>query len=127
MTEKKLETTVDRVYQGVYQAISKRSLRPGMKLGDASLAELFNVSRTSVRAALRRMSASTVRASAICGRAESSTRSARVRAAVNLSTSDFGRVGDFAVASSDESPASGETSDSTARSLRMIDLYSSAV
>ena len=45
MTEKKLETTVDRVYQGVYEAISKRSLRPGMKLGEASLAELFNVSR----------------------------------------------------------------------------------
>jgi len=54
MTEKKLETTVDRVYQGVYQAISKRSLRPGMKLGEASLAALFNFhagagSRTSRR------------------------------------------------------------------------------
>lgn len=55
MTEKKLETTVDRVYQGVYEAISKRSLRPGMKLGEASLAELFNVSRTSVRAALKQL------------------------------------------------------------------------
>ncbi|MNF54059.1 Bacterial regulatory protein, gntR family [compost metagenome] len=49
MADKKLETTVDRVYQGVYQAISNRSLRPGMKLGEASLAELFNVSRTSSR------------------------------------------------------------------------------
>ena len=57
MTEKKLETTVDRVYQGVYEAISKRSLRPGMKLGEASLAELFNVSRTSVRAALKQLEA----------------------------------------------------------------------
>ncbi|MCF5703759.1 GntR family transcriptional regulator [Pseudomonas syringae] len=57
MTEKKPETTVDRVYQGVYEAISKRSLRPGMKLGEASLAELFNVSRTSVRAALKQLEA----------------------------------------------------------------------
>ncbi|WP_339462565.1 GntR family transcriptional regulator [Pseudomonas sp. EA_105y_Pfl2_R69] len=57
MADKKLETTVDRVYQGVYQAISKRSLRPGMKLGEASLAELFNVSRTSVRAALKQLEA----------------------------------------------------------------------
>ena len=57
MAEKKLETTVDRVYQGVYEAISKRSLRPGMKLGEASLAELFNVSRTSVRAALKQLEA----------------------------------------------------------------------
>ncbi|MFP3518054.1 GntR family transcriptional regulator [Pseudomonas sp. SIMBA_077] len=57
MTDKKLETTVDRVYQGVYEAISKRSLRPGMKLGEASLAELFNVSRTSVRAALKQLEA----------------------------------------------------------------------
>jgi len=55
MAEKKLETTVDRVYQGVYEAISKRSLRPGMKLGEASLAELFNVSRTSVRAGVKRL------------------------------------------------------------------------
>ena len=57
MVEKKLETTVDRVYQGVYEAISKRSLRPGMKLGEASLAQLFNVSRTSVRAALKQLEA----------------------------------------------------------------------
>ena len=57
MSDKKLETTVDRVYQGVYQAISKRSLRPGMKLGEAALAELFNVSRTSVRAALKQLEA----------------------------------------------------------------------
>ncbi|MDH4653386.1 GntR family transcriptional regulator [Pseudomonas sp. JS3066] len=57
MADKKLETTVDRVYQGVYQAISNRSLRPGMKLGEASLAELFNVSRTSVRAALKQLEA----------------------------------------------------------------------
>ncbi|UVJ45187.1 GntR family transcriptional regulator [Pseudomonas sp. LS1212] len=57
MTEKKLETTVDRVYQGVYEAISKRTLRPGMKLGETSLAELFNVSRTSVRAALKQLEA----------------------------------------------------------------------
>ncbi|VVP82513.1 hypothetical protein PS918_02437 [Pseudomonas fluorescens] len=57
MAEKKLETTVDRVYQGVYEAISKHTLRPGMKLGEASLAELFNVSRTSVRAALKQLEA----------------------------------------------------------------------
>lgn len=57
MTDKKPETTVDRVYQGVYEAICKRSLRPGMKLGEASLAELFNVSRTSVRAALKQLEA----------------------------------------------------------------------
>ncbi|ERI49918.1 GntR family transcriptional regulator [Pseudomonas sp. EGD-AK9] len=57
MTDKKLETMVDRVYQGVYQAISKRSLRPGMKLGEASLAGLFGVSRTSVRAALKQLEA----------------------------------------------------------------------
>ena len=57
MAEKKLETTVDRVYQGVYEAISKRTLRPGMKLGESSLAELFNVSRTSVRAALKQLEA----------------------------------------------------------------------
>ena len=55
MADKKLETTVDRVYQGVYLAISKHTLRPGMKLGEASLAELFNVSRTSVRAALKQL------------------------------------------------------------------------
>jgi DNA-binding GntR family transcriptional regulator len=57
MADKKLETTVDRVYQGVYLAISKHTLRPGMKLGEASLAELFNVSRTSVRAALKQLEA----------------------------------------------------------------------
>ena len=57
MADKKLETTVDRVYQGVYEAIRKRSLRPGMKLGEASLADLFNVSRTSVRAALKQLEA----------------------------------------------------------------------
>ncbi|RJG11040.1 GntR family transcriptional regulator [Pseudomonas cavernicola] len=57
MAEKNPETTVARVYQGVYEAISKRSLRPGMKLGEASLADLFQVSRTSVRAALKQLEA----------------------------------------------------------------------
>ncbi|MCP8465379.1 GntR family transcriptional regulator [Pseudomonas sp. ZM23] len=57
MTEKHPESTVERVYQGVYEAISKRSLRPGMKLGEAALAELFKVSRTSVRAALKQLEA----------------------------------------------------------------------
>ncbi|MNZ67789.1 HTH-type transcriptional regulator LutR [compost metagenome] len=57
MTEKHPESTVERVYQGVYEAIIKRSLRPGMKLGEASLAELFKVSRTSVRAALKQLEA----------------------------------------------------------------------
>lgn len=57
MTDKHPESTVERVYQGVYEAISKRSLRPGMKLGEAALAELFKVSRTSVRAALKQLEA----------------------------------------------------------------------
>ncbi len=73
---------------------------------------------TSARAALRRMSASTARASAIWGRPESSVRSARVRAAVSPSTSDFGRLGARGAASKEASAASGVASVSTERSLR---------
>ena len=65
MTEKHPESTVERVYQGVYEAISKRSLRPGMKLGEAALAELFKVSRTSVRAALKHLEADGLVSSAL--------------------------------------------------------------
>ncbi|MDD1017173.1 GntR family transcriptional regulator [Pseudomonas rubra] len=57
MTEKHPASTVERVYQGVHEAIRKRTLRPGMKLGESSLAELFKVSRTSVRAALKQLEA----------------------------------------------------------------------
>jgi len=57
MTEKHLCSAVERAYQGIYQAIRARALRPGMKLGEASLAELFNVSRTSVRTALKQLEA----------------------------------------------------------------------
>lgn len=55
MVGKKPETMVNRVYQGVHNAIRNRSLRPGMKLAEGSLAELFSVSRTSVRAALKQL------------------------------------------------------------------------
>jgi len=55
MTEKLPASTVERVYLGVHEAIRKRTLRPGMKLGESSLAELFKVSRTSVRAALKQL------------------------------------------------------------------------
>lgn len=65
MTDKHPESTVERVYQGVYEAIIKRSLRPGMKLGEASLAELFKVSRTSVRAALKQLEADGLVSSAL--------------------------------------------------------------
>jgi len=57
MTEKHLASAVERAYQGIYQAIRARALRPGMKLGEASLAELFKVSRTSVRTALKQLEA----------------------------------------------------------------------
>jgi len=55
--EKQLASAVERAYQGIYQAIRARALRPGMKLGEASLAELFNVSRTSVRTTLKQLEA----------------------------------------------------------------------
>jgi len=57
MPEKHPASAVERAYQGIYQAISQRALRPGMRLGEASLAELFQVSRTSVRTALKQLEA----------------------------------------------------------------------
>ncbi|TYO83912.1 GntR family transcriptional regulator [Pseudomonas sp. CK-NBRI-02] len=50
-------SAVERVYHGIYEAIRSHALRPGMKLVEASLAELFSVSRTSVRTALKQLEA----------------------------------------------------------------------
>lgn len=46
---------VDAVHAGLHRAILDRRLRPGQKLREQALGELFNVSRTTVRAALQRL------------------------------------------------------------------------
>src|SRR5215813_12430651 len=48
---------VETVYGEVQKAIVERRLRPGTKLREVSLGELFGVSRTTVRAALQRLEA----------------------------------------------------------------------
>jgi DNA-binding GntR family transcriptional regulator len=48
---------VETVYGEVHKAIVDRRLRPGTKLREVSLGELFGVSRTTVRAALQRLEA----------------------------------------------------------------------
>ena len=44
-----------RIYESVFLAIRSQRLRPGTKLTEASLCELFDVSRTLVRKALQRL------------------------------------------------------------------------
>lgn len=46
---------VETVYAEIHKAIVDRRLRPGTKLREVSLGELFGVSRTTVRAALQRL------------------------------------------------------------------------
>jgi DNA-binding GntR family transcriptional regulator len=46
---------VDTVYAALHRSILDRRLRPGQKLREQALGELFNVSRTTVRAALQRL------------------------------------------------------------------------
>ncbi|GAA5236560.1 GntR family transcriptional regulator [Verticiella sediminum] len=45
----------DDIHERVYRAISEHRLLPGTKLPEEKLAELFDVSRTQVRAALQRL------------------------------------------------------------------------
>ncbi|MDX3905996.1 MAG: GntR family transcriptional regulator [Pigmentiphaga sp.] len=46
----------ERVYAAIYRAVQERRLQPGVKLKEVELAQLFKVSRTSVRSALLRLS-----------------------------------------------------------------------
>lgn len=46
---------VETVHTALHRAILDRRLRPGQKLREQALGELFNVSRTTVRAALQRL------------------------------------------------------------------------
>lgn len=46
----------ERVYAAIYDAIQEHRLEPGLKLREVELTTLFKVSRTSVRAALLRLS-----------------------------------------------------------------------
>jgi len=49
-------TTADqRVYAAIHAAVQEHRLEPGVKLREAELTELFQVSRTSVRTALHRL------------------------------------------------------------------------
>ncbi|MBU4611293.1 GntR family transcriptional regulator [Achromobacter sp. GG226] len=45
----------DDIHERIYRAISEHRLRPGTKLPEERLAELFEVSRTQVRGALQRL------------------------------------------------------------------------
>ncbi len=45
----------DDIHESIYRAISEHRLRPGTKLPEERLAELFDVSRTQVRGALQRL------------------------------------------------------------------------
>jgi DNA-binding GntR family transcriptional regulator len=44
-----------RIYEAIFLAVRSQQLRPGTKLTEASLCDLFNVSRTIVRKALQRL------------------------------------------------------------------------
>lgn len=49
------QTATQRVYDGVHSAIVEHRLRPGARLREVELAEVFGVSRTVVRQALQRL------------------------------------------------------------------------
>ena len=53
--ERKTTGVDQRIYESVYSAVMRHRLPPGTKLTEASLCELFHVSRTIVRKALLRL------------------------------------------------------------------------
>ena len=55
-TSARLPSPDERVYAAIYDAVQEHRLEPGMKLREVELATLFEVSRTSVRTALLRLS-----------------------------------------------------------------------
>src|SRR3954454_7647039 len=55
--DKATQTPAERIAFFVLRAIPEQRLKPGMRLGEAQLAELFGVSRTVVRQALTQLAA----------------------------------------------------------------------